>query len=53
MEGSPKKKNFENTRLEKEAKIELPPTELTLQQEADLRAALLSIDSPYAQKKSQ
>jgi|GEM_PF-3378332 hypothetical protein len=43
MEGSPNKET-----LKQEAEIK----PLTPEQEADLRAALVSIDSPHTQKKS-
>ena len=49
---TPHKKTPEHIRLEQAEDIELLPGELTPEQEADLRDALSSIDSPNAQKKS-
>jgi hypothetical protein len=50
---TPHKKTPEHIRLEQAEDIELLPGELTPEQEADLRDALSSIDSPNAQKKAR
>lgn len=53
MEGfTANKKTPENARLDKPNEIEILPNDLTPEQEAELRQALDSIDSPHTQKKS-
>jgi hypothetical protein len=46
------KKTSENARYEKAEFAERVPGDLTPEQEAELREALVSIDSPNTQKKS-
>lgn len=53
MEGfTANKKTPENARLDTPNEIEILPNDLTPEQEAELRKALISIDSPNTQKKN-